>query len=152
VRVDREAVPDEKFVATLKHAQAASGADIVTCALTLDTEAHHYFLGDPGGLGLLSNAYGTSALVRRALLEDGLHAPRVDDPAWPLLARLVLSGARIVSVPAPLVRTSRRPGDVNRDPTAALAVLHEFERHLPEATHSLARLATGLAAQAAEPH
>ncbi len=152
VRVDREAVPDERFVTTLKHAQAASGADIVTCALALDNGAHHYFLGDPGGLGVLSNAYGTAALVRRSLLEEGLHARGADDPAWPLLASLVLSGASIVSVPEPLVRTSHRPGDVNRDPVGALAVLHEFERRLPETAHSLARLATGLAAQAAEPH
>jgi glycosyltransferase involved in cell wall biosynthesis len=152
VRVDREATPDEGFVTTLRHAQQASGADVVTCGLALDNGADHYFLGDPGGLGLLSNAYGTAALVRRSLLDEGLNPHAADDPAWPLLARLALSGARIVSVPEPLVHTSHRPGDVNRDPVGALAVLHEFERHLPRTTQSLARLAAGLAAQAAEPH
>jgi glycosyltransferase involved in cell wall biosynthesis len=151
VRADRDATPDEKFVTTLRQAQAVSGADVVTCALELDNGAQHYFLGDPGGLGLLSNAYGTAALVRRSLLAEAAHARGAEDPAWPLLAGLVLAGASIVSVPEPLVRTSRRPGDVNRDPVGALAVLHEFERHLPQATRSLARLATGLAAQAAEP-
>jgi glycosyltransferase involved in cell wall biosynthesis len=151
VRVEREAEPKEGFLPTLRQAQAASGADIVTCGLALDTGAHHYFLGDPGGLGLVSNAYGTAALVRRSLLEEGTQQKGAHDPAWPLLARLVLGGASIVSVPEALVQTSRRPGDVHRDPVGGLAVLQEFERHLPQAARSLARLATGLAAQAAEP-
>ena len=151
VRVEREATPKERFLPTLRRAQAATGADIVTCGLALDTGAQHYFLGDPGGLGLVSNAYGTAALVRRSLLEDGAQHKGAHDPAWPLLARLVLRGASIVSVPEALVQTSRRPGDVHRDPVGGLAVLQEFERHLPQATRSLARLATGLAAQAAEP-
>jgi glycosyltransferase involved in cell wall biosynthesis len=151
VRVEREAAPKEAFLPTLRQAQAASGADIVTCGLALDTGVHHFFLGDPGGLGLVSNAYGTAALVRRSLLEDGTEHKGAHDPAWPLLARLVLGGASIVSVPEALVQTSRRPGDVHRDPVSGLAVLQEFERHLPQTARSLARLATGLAAQAAEP-
>jgi glycosyltransferase involved in cell wall biosynthesis len=150
VRVDRDAEPEDGFVTTLRRAQAASGADIVTCGLTLDNGAQHHFLGDPHGLGLVSNAYGTAALVRRSLLE-GTQPPRAgEDVAWPLLARLVLSGASIVSVPEALVRTKHRPGDVNRDPVSALSVLQEFERHLPEMARSLARLASGLAAQGAQ--
>jgi glycosyltransferase involved in cell wall biosynthesis len=152
VRVDRESTPRDGFVARLRHAQAASGADVVTCGLSLDSGAEHYFLGDPGGLGLVSNAYGTAALIRRSLLEDGWDSRGEDDPAWPLLAHLVLSGASLVSLPEALVRARRRPGDVKRDPAGALAVLREFERHLPETTRSLARLAAGLAAHGVDPH
>ena len=149
VLVDRYAEPDDGLVEKLRRAQAASGADIVTCALELDDETQHHFLGDPHGLGLVSNAYGTAALVRRSLVEDDREVRTGEDPAWPLLARLVLAGATIVSVPEALVRSSRRPGDVNRDPVGALAVMQEFERRLPQSAQSLARLATGQAAQEA---
>jgi glycosyltransferase involved in cell wall biosynthesis len=150
VLLDPADQPDESLVEVLARAQEASGADIVTCGLTLDSGVQHYFLGEPGALGLLSNAYGTVALIRRSLLDEArLDADTAYDPDWPLLARLVLSGASIVSVPETLVRTSRRPRDVQHDPAGALAVLQEFEHSLPSSTRSLARLAAGLAAQAA---
>ena len=143
---DDEAHPD--LVETLRRAQAASGADIVSCGVRVrDTggETLHLFHGDPGGLGLLFNGYGTVALIRRSLLGDK------DVVDWPLLARLSVSGARVVSVPAPLVTSSTRPSSLDRDPANALRVAEVFDRALPEALRSLARLATGLAAAAAEP-
>ena len=69
------------------------------------------------------------------------------DASWPLLAGLVLSGAMIVSVPRALVEQHAPPGDLQRDPTAALNVLAQFERRLSQPVRSLARLAAGLAAQ-----
>jgi glycosyltransferase involved in cell wall biosynthesis len=119
----------------LERAQAASGADVVTCGLMTPNGVEHYFLGDPGALGLLSNSYGTVALVRRSLVRDER------EPVWPLLARAVLGGAKAVSIPRPLVE-SRAPSADD-----SLAVLQEFERSLAHGSRLLARLAAGLAAQ-----
>ena len=143
-----EAVDDDA-VDVLVRAQAASGADIVTCGITLGSGLQHYFLGDPGGLGLVSNAYGTVALARRAVL--GEQDAIVHEPCWPVLARAVLSGASVVSVPRPLVQSRRPPANVATDPSDALEVLREFEQRLPRETRKLARLAAGLAAQSAPP-
>jgi glycosyltransferase involved in cell wall biosynthesis len=152
--LDEEDVPDPDLLVTLARARASSGADVVTCGLRLreaDRERVHLFLGEPGGLGVLENAYGTVALVRRTLLRDLSTAwPSEHDPDWVLLARLRLQGARIVSVPRPLVTTSRRPGTVDGAPGDALLVLEDAERALPDEADSAARLAAGLAAQAAQ--
>jgi glycosyltransferase involved in cell wall biosynthesis len=136
-------VPGPDLVETLVRAQAASGADVVTCGI------HHnasvtLFLGEPHGLEVLSNAYGTTALIRRELLPD--RAPAGDDPAWSLLARLSTEGARIVSVPLALVERASPPGDILRNPTEALLVAKELERGVPPTLGGLARLAAGLAA------
>ena len=141
-----EAVDDDA-VDVLVRAQAASGADIVTCGITLGSGLQHYFLGDPGGLGLVSNAYGTVALARRAVL--GEQDADVHGPCWPMLARAVLSGTSVVSVPRPLVESRHPPANVATDPSQALEVLREFEQRLPRETRKLARLAAGLAAQSA---
>jgi glycosyltransferase involved in cell wall biosynthesis len=144
--------PDDQLIERLARAQARSGADVVTCGVRLESGVHHYFPGDAGALGALSNTFGTIALVRRSLLK--MYELSVDgarDPGWPLLASLVLGGAKIVSIPETLAATRRRPGDVKHDPVGALAVAQTFERHLPEATRGLARLAAGLSAQAAKP-
>jgi glycosyltransferase involved in cell wall biosynthesis len=133
---DRE-LPAE-VVDKLASAQAASDADIVTCAVNSGSGVNRYFLGDPGGLGVLRNHYGTVALVRRSLLPSG--AARV--PRWELLARLVLDGANIVSIPEPLLEQPEH----EEDPATALRVVAEFERHLPRSLRDLARLAAGLAA------
>ena len=140
-----EAQPD--LLDTLQRAQAASGADVVSCGLRVRDESGetlHFFHGDPGGLGLLFNGYGTVALIRRSLLGD-------IEADWPLLARLSLGGARIVSVPVPLVTRSAEPGNLERDPADALLVAERFERALPDSLRSLARLAAGLAAAARPP-
>jgi hypothetical protein len=136
-----EAHPD--LLETLSRAQAASGADVVTCAVRVPAESGerlHFFHGDPGALGLLFNGYGTTALVRRSLLPEQRAAE------WPLLAQLTLAGARIVSVPLPLVTREAPPASLERAPEEALLVATEFERELPEAARGLARLAVGLAA------
>jgi glycosyltransferase involved in cell wall biosynthesis len=135
--------PREDLTARLLQAQAASGADIVTCGVRLESGVQRHFLGDPGGLGILGNHYGTTALVRRALLaEDAEPMPR-----WSLLAGLVLAGAKIVAVPEALVERRGSP----EDESAALQVVQEFERRLPSSLRSLARLAAGLAAQRTGP-
>ena len=135
--------PDPHLDDTLRRAQAASGADVVTCGLRVGT-SERLFLGDPGGLGLVENQYGAAALVRRSLVADEY------EPMWPLLARLATGGARVVSIPRALVerRDERAPS-----PTEALAVAQRFEERLPSALRSLARLTVGLAAAnaAAEP-
>jgi glycosyltransferase involved in cell wall biosynthesis len=144
--------PDDRLMETLTRAQAASGADVVTCGVRLESGVHQYFPGDAGALGALSNTFGTVALVRRShLTAEELSGDGARDASWPLLARLVLGGAKIVSVPEILATTTRPPGDAKRDPVGALAVAQTFERHLPDATRGLARLAAGLSAQAAIP-
>jgi hypothetical protein len=132
-------VPEPQLWETLARAQQASGADVVTCGLFVDGTAH-LFPGEPRALGLLGNGYGTVALVRRSLLHD--------EQAWPLLARLSLSGARIVSVPLPLVTTPERPATLTTDPEQARVVLRHFERALPRNVRLLAELVPRLAAEA----
>jgi O-antigen biosynthesis protein len=153
--LDHEDVPDPRFLELLSRAQAASGADVVSCGIEVDGSDGRrvcLFLGDPGGLGVLSNAYGTAALIRRSLLDPVEPAWRAPlDPDWPLLARLSAAGARIVSVPTPLLMRARLPGAIENDPAGALAVLQELERALPQALDGLARVAVGLAANAATP-
>jgi glycosyltransferase involved in cell wall biosynthesis len=126
---------DAGLVETLTRAQTASGADVVTCGVRLESGVHQYFPGDAGGLGALSNTFGTVALVRRSLLTPrALRPDGAKDASWPLLARLVLAGAKIVSVPQTLVTTQRRPGDIKHDPVGAVSVAKVFERHLAEPT------------------
>jgi glycosyltransferase involved in cell wall biosynthesis len=142
---DDDAAPE--LVDTLLRAQAASGADVVTCGLDLG-EHDQLFIGEPAALGLLSNAYGCVALVRRSLLAesaDGL-AGRAD---WPLLASLGVRGAKIVSAPLALVRSTASPETLESRPGEALLVTQELERVLPESASGLARLAAGLAADSA---
>jgi O-antigen biosynthesis protein len=145
VFLDDEDTPDDRFVDTLVAAQAASGADIVTAAVrTQGGDRAHLFLGNPGALGLVENQYGIVALVRSelaaadALPDDGV------DPDWPLLARLALGGAKIVSVPEPLSTHSGKPGAVGDVPGEGLDVLRAFEqqgtnlRGLPQLAATLA--------------
>jgi glycosyltransferase involved in cell wall biosynthesis len=129
--------PQPNLEETLRRAQAASGADVVTCGVRVGAR-EQLFLGDPGGLGLVGNHYGAAALARRSLVPDE------QEPMWPLLARLATAGARVVSVPRALVE--RRDGAPAADEaTQALAVVQRFEERLPPALRSLARLTAGLA-------
>jgi glycosyltransferase involved in cell wall biosynthesis len=98
-------LPDDDFLETLVLAQAASGADVVTCGIRLGSGAQHLFSGDPGGLGLISNGYGTVALIRRSLLSEP-SLPLSSD--WPLLARLSLGDAQVVSIPQAGLRSLAR--------------------------------------------
>jgi glycosyltransferase involved in cell wall biosynthesis len=136
-------VPEPDLVEALVRAQRVSGADVVTCGLFLE-DAVHLFPGAPGALGLLGNAYGTVALVRETLLQGA------DEARWPLLARLSLEGAKIVSVPIPLVRSSVRPARLETHPDEALRVLAEYERALPQDLRFAAEFVTRIAAAAAE--
>jgi glycosyltransferase involved in cell wall biosynthesis len=143
-------VPEPELLEVLVRAQARTGADVVTCGLRIrddvGAETLHFFSGDAGGLGALSNVYGTVALIRRTLLE-GLESlcPTDGDPHWPLLARLVADGARIVSIPVPLVRRRTPPGSVEGNPSDALVVAQQLEHALPEPLRTTARLVGGLA-------
>ena len=147
-------VPEPELLETLARAQAALGADVVSCAVTVSEPGRppvqHYFAGEPRGLGAIGNGYGTVALLRRSLLDaNGTSPVEHDDLDWPLLATLSVAGARVVSVPVPLVTRRRAPGDAASDEAAALLVASAFESGLPEALRSLARVAAGLAAEAA---
>jgi glycosyltransferase involved in cell wall biosynthesis len=146
VFMDQEDAPEPELLEVLVRAQAASGADVVTCGLFCDGR-EHLFAGEPGGLGVLWNGYGTVALLRRELLNDVTTTwPVVSDHDWPLLARLSAAGARIVSVPLPLVRRAARPGSLEREPSDALLVIEALERALPDQLRLVVRLAAGLAA------
>jgi glycosyltransferase involved in cell wall biosynthesis len=137
-------VPEPELVDVLVRAQATSGADVVSCGLRRG-RSEHFFVGEPGAAGLLENGYGTVALLRRSLLAD------VGGHDWPLLARLSATGARVVSVPMPLVARTAPPGTLEHDPSDALLVVGAFEAALPEPLHLLARLAAGLAAGPRDP-
>ena len=84
--------PDPDMLETLMRAQAASGADAVTCGVRSGAGVT-LFAGETGGLGVVGNHFGGAALVRPTVLEgDGRRV-------WPLLARLSARGLRIASVP-----------------------------------------------------
>jgi glycosyltransferase involved in cell wall biosynthesis len=153
VFLDEEDVPEAELLTTLLAARRATGADVVTCGLrlALDNGEHrlHFFSGDPGGLGAVANAYGNVALFRRAVLGNQTDPPPgARDPDWPLLARLAGAGASVVSVPLALVRRRAQPGSAEDDPAAALLVVQQLERALPDPLRGAARLAAGLAANA----
>ena len=131
-------VPEPQLEETLARAQQVSRADVVTCGLFVDGKVQLY-PGEPRALGLLSNGYGTVALVRRSLLKD--EAP------WPLFAGLSVAGARIVSVPIPLV-TSRPPQPSDDE---ARLVLKHFEQAMPSSLRLLGELVPRLAAARQQP-
>jgi len=133
LRLDPGDVPEPQLEETLVRAQQCSGADVVTCGLFVDGKVQ-LFSGEPRGLGLLANGYGTVALVRRSLLKD--------EPAWPLFAGLSVDGARIVSVPLPLA-TSRPLEPTDEE---ARRVLSHFERAMPRNLRLLGELVPRLAA------
>lgn len=147
---DGEDVPEPELVETLVRAQAACGADVVTCGQRVRRgadETLQLFTGEPAGLGVLENGYGTVALIRRSLLaEESAGRPAAADPDWPLFAQLTAAGARLVSVPAPLVTRPAAPGTLRDQPSDALLVVERLEWALPDSLRSLARLAAGLAA------
>jgi glycosyltransferase involved in cell wall biosynthesis len=143
--LEEEDVPDPELVEALVRAQQVSGADVVSCGLFVDGTVH-LFPGEPRALGLLVNGYGTVCLVRESLLE------RADEESrWPLLAELSASGAKIVSVPVPLVTTATSPADLHTDPAEALRVLTHLERALPQNLRLVAELTTRLAADTQRP-
>jgi hypothetical protein len=164
VFMDEEHVADPSLVETLVRAQETSGADVVSCGLslaeTLGSSSVHLFPGEPRALGLLTNGYGTVALLRRSLLEappdaspnhpSNAGSPPAD-PDWPLLAQLSVGGARIVSIPIPLVAATRRPGALESHPGDARRVLNLLEGAVPSNLRFIAELAARLAAERQRP-
>lgn len=161
VFLDEGDVAEPALVETLVHAQTAAGADVVSCGLFLGSTSEpkkiHLFLGEPRGLGLLANGYGTVSLLRRSLLDSpGERLPahgaeEATDSDWPFLARLSLEGAKIVSIPIPLVTRTARPGALATDAGEARRVLHLVERALPRKLRLTAELGTRLAAELQQP-
>ncbi len=143
--LDEDDVPEPALVETLVRAQQVSEADVVTCGLFLSRgpgkKSIHLFPGEPRALGMLANGYGTVALVRRSLLEGA-----VAEADWPFLAGLSFAGAKIVSVPTPLVTRTAPPADVHSHPAEARLVLRHAERALPHELRLLAELGARLAA------
>jgi glycosyltransferase involved in cell wall biosynthesis len=143
---------DPDCLETLLRAQAASGADVVTCGVRGQLgarEVARLFLGEPRELGLVANHYGLIGLYRRSALDEAGHIDTGGDDDWLRLASLSLAGARIVSVPRPLARTERSPGSAATDPvesSAALTVAKTFEQASPQELRTLPRLVAGLAA------
>jgi hypothetical protein len=111
-----------------------------------DPEGVHLFLGDPGALGLVENQYGVVGLVRASLAVVDLPEADDVDPDWPLLARLALRGARIVSIPEPLSAHAGAPAKISDVPGPGLAVLEAFERARDTDVVDLPQLAATLAA------
>jgi len=143
---------------TLARAQAASGADVVTCGVRGrlgKKDEIRLFLGEPRELGVIANYYGLLGLYRRTLLDEAEPTPETGgDADWVRLAILSLAGASIVSVPRPLVSSDRVPGSAATDQAesgAALAVVRAFERVCPAALQPLPRLTAGLAAGVSQP-
>jgi glycosyltransferase involved in cell wall biosynthesis len=148
--LDEDDVPEPGLQEVLERAQARTGADVVSCGLRIrsddGTEKVHFFSGDAGGLGALSNVYGTVALIRGSLLDGRESSWQAEgDPAWPLLAGLAAEGAHIVSLPVPLVTCQKPPGSIEANPSDALLVAQQLERALAEPLRSTARLVGGLA-------
>jgi hypothetical protein len=149
VFLDEGDVPEPELIEALLRAQARSGADAVGCGLRT-AEGLQLFSGRPGGLGVLANDYGAVALLRReALAEQAPAWPAGRDPDWGLLTGLTATGAKVVSIPEPLVTRSAGVGTVREDPGDALLAVQELERALPRPLRGMARLAAGLAANAA---
>ena len=143
VFLDEEDVPESDLVRLLLAVRRASGADIVTCGLRLEDRLQ-FFSGDPRGLGAVTNAYGNVALYARSVLGDvASPSPGARDPDWPLLARLAVGGASIVSVPLPLVRRRVAPGSAQDDPAAAVEVARHREQARPDHLRGAARIAAG---------
>ena len=135
VFLDDEDQPDDGLLDVLVAAQAASGADVVTAAVRPSDEPDgvQLFLGNPGPVGLVENQYGVLGLVRASIAVAELPLDGALDPDWTLFARLVLAGARIVSLPEPLSTHFGNPGGIGDIPGDGLAVLETFEqRHVAD--------------------
>ncbi|HZC28246.1 MAG TPA: glycosyltransferase family 4 protein [Gaiellaceae bacterium] len=131
VFLDDDEDPDDRMLDMLVAAQATSGADVVTAAVRRPGErgAVELFLGDARALGLVENRYGVIGLMRRTPQFADCVVDGVVDSNWPLLARLALEGAWIVSIPEPVSTHRGRLGSVADVPGDAVAVLEIFERH-----------------------
>jgi O-antigen biosynthesis protein len=151
VFLDDEDEPDGRMLDVLIAAQAASDADVVTCAVRPvdDLDAVHVFIGDPGALGLVENQYGVLGLVRASLAAGQPSLDGAVDADWLLFVRLSLGGARVVSIPEALSVHRGRVGKVQDIPGEGLAVLETFEAQDATPLHDLPQLTATLAASLA---
>ena len=148
VFLDDEDEPDGTMLDALIAAQAASDADVVTCAARPAdaTDAVQMFLGDPGALGLAENQYGVIGLVRASLAAGQPPLDAVVDPDWLLFVRLARDGARVVSIPEALLVHRGRIGTIRDVPGDGPAVLEAFEAQDGVPLHDLPQLTATLAA------
>ena len=111
----------------------SSGVDVVTCGVRNRGDEVRLFVGEARELGLIGNYYGLVGLYRRSVLENGVLPPEVDgDVDWLLLASASLAGARVASVPRPLVSSTRIPGSIADGSGEVSGVLcaNRWRRHL----------------------
>jgi hypothetical protein len=146
--LDEDDDPSDQLLDTLVAAQAAANADAVTAAVrpAEDPSAIRLFLGNPRSFGLLENHYGVLALLRSDVVAAQPLHEGAEDPDWPLLARIALAGARIVSVPEALSVHAGSCGNVADVPGEGLAVLEAFEGRPVTDLHDLPELAATLGA------
>ncbi len=137
---------DADCVETLLGA-AGCGADVVTCGVRNNDGEVRLFVGEARELGLIGNYYGLVGLYRRSVLEQLALPEEFDgDLDWPLLVNASVAGAKIVSVPLPLVTSERHPGKAGDGSRSAFAVLQAFEQSNRTDLRDLPWLAASLAA------
>jgi glycosyltransferase involved in cell wall biosynthesis len=157
--VDDDDVPFETMIDVLVNALAVSGADVVTCGSHMVSDdiaefapkelRYQLFLGEPRELGVVQNLYGAAtAIYRKSLLEriGGFHERHgLGYEDWRLFAQASLDGARIASVPEPLMRYAvSADGMLNTMPKfdSQRAVLEVFEATMPPTLRFLPGLAS----------
>ena len=161
VFVDDDDVPVPRFVSTLVRAARATGADVVTCAMTsfnkaigapepTDSRGTWVFAGGPLHLAAVQNCIGGApALIRRAALEEigGYHERHgVGLEDWHLYVRLLFAGFTVEAVPEALYwyrlhDTSMR--HTMSDYHSVEMILGEFRKALPPALQPLLSLSYG---------
>jgi GT2 family glycosyltransferase len=153
---DNLAEPHE--VRTLVQAAEQSGADILTCLLSVfqgrglaptGAPLHIWpFLGAAIAPGMLRNVFGdANALIRRSVFDriGGFSEDfGVGNEDWEFFARAVLRGMRLEVVPEPLVRYRQSPSGVNSSTSQhanRMRALRPYLRLLPPHLRPMAHLA-----------
>jgi len=160
--VDDDDVVEPTYVRSLLTAMVRTGADAVSMAIhVIEADEHDamladapnsvwVFLGDAVHLGTMINVLGgAAAMYRRSALDavGGFFTHTgIGHEDWDLLARLNLSGHRVVSVPEHLYKYRVRPTSMLRTtPTWAnmQPVFASYEAHLPDSLKVWAELTRG---------
>jgi glycosyltransferase involved in cell wall biosynthesis len=160
--VDDDDLISPPYIRVLVRALTNMDADAVTIAIhgveaaddgsipDQPEDAVWVFFGDAAHLGTMINVFGgAAAMYRRAALEvaGGFFTHRdIGHEDWDLLARLNLSGHKVVSVPEPLYTYRVRPKSMLRTtPTWAnmQPVFETYRNLLPEALRPWAELVRG---------
>jgi glycosyltransferase involved in cell wall biosynthesis len=160
--VDDDDLIAPQYIRVLVRALTRMDADAVSIAIhgveaaddgTIPDEpanAVWVFFGDAPFLGTIFNVFGgAAAMYRRAAMEEtgGFFLHRdIGHEDWDLLARLNLSGHKVVSVPEPLYTYRVRPKSMLRTtPTWAnmQPVFESYRKLLPEAMKPWAELVRG---------